>query len=600
MDGVGPGTVLGGRYSTDRRIERRLGTERWTAHDATLGRNVEVVCLPSDDPRSAPLLDAARRAAALDSPRLVRILDVGHDEQVSFVVEEDLSDTHSLTALVQEGGLPADEVRRITGELATALDAASQRGLHHLALTPADVLRDPEGEVKVRGIATTSVCAGVDDLESEPASRQDAVGVVSVMYAGLTGLWPGTGDSGGLGRAPRVPSGVAAPSELASGVPRDLDALCRLTLNDDQGPLSPGDYARQVAPWSSVPVALSRPVPAAAATETPSESTPVRPAAEGRAPRSRQAATQSEPTVVLPVQAPAAAAGGAGAEGLLGGAGAAVAGAGSAVADAGAAVAGAMGRAGERVGSTARRLGQRAASIGSGEDEESPAPLIPSEPLDRSESRVALGIVAAFVVLALFIGIWGVSRIGSQSSLGLGSGATTGSTSTGSAVPSGSASPTGTATGSATGSAAAPMEDLAVLSADGFDPLGDHTENNSMAGRVYDGNTSTEWTSERYNTADLGGLKKGVGVIVDIGPNVSAREVDLIMPVAADVTVYLADQRALDGATSLGSQSNARGKVVFPVKAGVTGQYIIVWFTRLTQDDKGEYRAHLAEVIPRG
>ena len=138
--------------------------------------------------------------------------------------------------------------------------------MHHLDLKPDDVLRTPDGDVRLRGLETAAVRAGEDGTEAEDAARRDAVGVVALTYAGLTGLWPLGAGGSGLGAAPRVPGGVAAPSEIAAGVPRDLDAICRLTLNDDQGPTSPGDYARQVAPWPSRQVVgrpLARTAPAA-------------------------------------------------------------------------------------------------------------------------------------------------------------------------------------------------------------------------------------------------------------------------------------------------------------------------------------------------
>ncbi|KGN36860.1 hypothetical protein N801_01540, partial [Knoellia aerolata DSM 18566] len=254
MEGVGPGTTLDGRYTTQRRIEQRHGAERWTADDTTLGRSVVVLCLPERDHRASALLDAARRAAGLDAPSLQRVLDVGREAGLAWVVEADGAGARTLTQLVQEGGLPADEVRRIVGEVATALESARQRGLHHLDLRPDDVLRTIDGEVRLRGVATSAALAELDDLESEVASRRDAVGVVSLTYAGLTGLWPGA-DETSLGSAPRLLGGVAAPSEIAAGVPRDLDTLCRLTLGEDQGPTSPGDFARQVAPWPSRQVA---------------------------------------------------------------------------------------------------------------------------------------------------------------------------------------------------------------------------------------------------------------------------------------------------------------------------------------------------------
>ncbi|HEX6917864.1 MAG TPA: hypothetical protein VF140_07270, partial [Phycicoccus sp.] len=259
MRGVGPGTMLGGRYTVHQRLEQVRDTERWTADDTTLGRSVSVLTVAADDPRTPALLDAARRAASVNHSVFVRILDVGTDGDVAFLVEEDLSDARTLTEVVGDGGIPGDEVRRITGEIAAALESARQRGMHHLDLTPDDVLRTPEGDVRLRGLEVAAARAGEEATDPEDAARRDAVGVVALAYAGLTGLWPLGSGGAGLGPAPRVPSGVASPSEIAAGVPRDLDALCRLTLNDDQGPTSPGDYARQVAPWPSRQV-VGRPV----------------------------------------------------------------------------------------------------------------------------------------------------------------------------------------------------------------------------------------------------------------------------------------------------------------------------------------------------
>ena len=259
MRGVGPGTVLGGRYTVHQRLEQRHDTERWSADDTTLGRSVSVLCIASDDHRTSALLDAARRAGSVTHPVFVRVLDVGHDDQVAYVVEEDLDEARDLAELVTDGGVPGDEVRRITGEVAAALESARQRGMHHLDLKPEDVLRTPDGDIRLRGLETAAVRIGEDGTEAEDAGRRDAVGVVALAYAGLTGLWPLGAGGSGLGAAPRMPGGVASPSEIAAGVPRDLDALCRLTLNDDQGPTSPGDFARQVAPWPSRQV-VGRPV----------------------------------------------------------------------------------------------------------------------------------------------------------------------------------------------------------------------------------------------------------------------------------------------------------------------------------------------------
>lgn len=722
MEGVGPGTTLDGRYTTQRRIEQRHGCERWTADDTTLGRSVVILCLPDHDHRASAVLDAARRAAALDTPTLHRVLDVGRERGVAWVVEGDVAGSRSLAQLVHEGGLPADEVRRIVGEVATALESSRQRGLHHLDLRPEDVLRTLDGEVRVRGVATSAAIVGLDDVESDEASRRDAVGVVSLTYAGLTGLWPGSGETT-LGSAPRVLGGVAAPSEIAAGVPRDLDALCRLTLGDDQGPTSPGDFARQIAPWPSrqvagrstiattgavdprvpavlTPAALPPSAPSAAASvakpspdvepvevfedDSPTrvidrsatgapvtEAIPVADVDEATVPRHAVDSTaelepvvpvavpEAPPTPVAPPtreasdpeeagpevagpdeatslgadtdgdggpagaahapRAPAATPAHAGPSAASSAAAAAAA-AGAAMAGAGSAMAGAMSRAGTRVGSLGRQVSGRAAEKaaerrgfreritapnapglmaegerirpGTGTDTllEAPAPLVPAEPLTKDESKVALGIVAAFLVVALLIGIWGVSRIGSNTDLDFGG------------VPDRSASADRTASGAPTGSPTGPAasagtgEPLQILAADGFDPEGDGRENGTRAPRVFDGDPSTTWQSEGYSSAALGNLKDGVGVSVDLGPNVAARQVILSLGNQADVEVWIGSEKSLEGATKVGEKAGADGTVTFPVKAGTAGQYVIVWFTRLTQDDNGRYRAILGEV----
>ena len=641
LEGVGPGTTLDGRYTTQRRIEQRHGAERWTAQDTTLGRPVILLCLPDSDHRCSALLDSARRAAGVETPTLHRVLDVGRENGVAWVIEGDVADSRNLAELVDEGGIPADEVRRIVGEVATALESARQRGLHHLDLRPEDVLRTVDGEVRLRGVATSAALVELDDLESEDASRRDAVGVVSLAYAGLTGLWPGPGETS-LGPAPRVLGGVAAPSEIAAGVPRDLDALCRLTLGEDQGPTSPGDFARQIAPWPSRQVAgrstivttgavdprVSAAVPPAPPRPaTPAPLTPValapaaldRPA-QGDADRDSDVDDEPAPvTEVLPATpapgtlTPPEPGASASAAAAASAAGAAVAGAGSAVADA-------VGRLGTRVGSLGRQVGDRAAEKaaerrgfhdritapnapgltpdgerlrpGTGSDAllEAPAPLVPAQPLTRDESKTALAIVAAFLVLALIIGLWGVSRIGSETNLDFGG------LPDSSAKPTASASPSGSGSGDAASPSVTTGEAMQVLAADGYDPEGDGRENGTLAPRVFDGDPKTFWQSEGYASAAFGGLKKGVGVSVDLGPNVAARTVTLTLNNQADVSVYIGGEKSLKDATKVGEKDGANGTVSFPVKAGTEGQYVIVWFTQLTPDDKGRYRAILGEV----
>ncbi|HSF97593.1 MAG TPA: protein kinase family protein [Ornithinibacter sp.] len=670
MRGVGPGTVLGGRYTVHQRLEERHDTERWSADDTTLGRRVSVLCIATDDHRTPALLDAARRAGSLTHPVFVRILDVGHDDEVAYVVEEELDEARDLGHLVSEGGVPGDEVRRITGEVAAALESARHRGMHHLDLRPEDVVRTPEGDIRLRGLETAAVRIGEDGTEAEDAGRRDAIGVVALAYAGLTGLWPLATGGSGLGPAPRVPGGVAAPSEIAAGVPRDLDALCRLTLNDDQGPTNPGDFARQVAPWPSRQV-IGRPVTRSVAAQAPAppEAGPEAGPAEPEAGPGGASATA---TVALPVTTALAAAGGARTlaepaaataasdarassdaawasltdlhEDQVGttrghadhlnvtsevaqrdtagstitddpygdelddeAVGADVsrrptsAAAGAAVAGAGAAMAGAIGTVGGRVGGMARRAVDKVSELSpdtaprtSSDGLEAPAPLVPAEPLSKDESKLALGIVAGFLILALVIGVWGVSRIGSSTRDFFGDDIAA-------PVPSAStATPSPSVSGSTPAESGGPPEPLAILKVEAYDPEGDGEENNKLTPKVYDGDVTTGWFSENYRSEQFGGLKEGLGVIVDLGPNKKPQTVELVIPVATSVEVYVGPDNRREGATKIGEKAEAQGTVKFDVPADVSGQYIVVWFTGLTSDDDGKRRAWLNEVVVTG
>jgi hypothetical protein len=628
--------VLGGRYAVQRRLERLPAAERWSAHDTTLERDVIVVCLAEANPFADAALDAARRAAGLDNPRLVRVLDVGRSDAIAFFVEESLHGAHTLTEILEQGALPSEEARRIAGEVATGLEAARARGLHHLRLTPSAVLRSSDGHVKLSGIATAAALAGVEDVDAVEAARHDTVGVVALAYAALTSRWPLPGRVPGLEAAPHVVGRVPAPSEIAAGVPGDLDALCRLTLNDDEGPVSPGDFAAQIAPWSPVQVAgTGSPVEPArfeegAATRdvNPTLALPMTGSLEhenvaGPAhpePRDQSASTHEGGAPVRvhePAEHPRPATSdepaGAGA------AAAAAAGAvGSALGTAGHAAGHAAGAAAQRVGTFAKAAADKAAerraarsaaeeqaeqnriylsdALHVGDELDPPLPLLPPEtaaPPTRDQSKLVLGIIAGFLAVATILAFWGVSQIGSNSDLGLDAGATP--------------RPTVTVTGPPTTVPAAPTETpdpqgepLAILRATGFDPEGDRSERNSEAGRVYDGKDSTSWSSEGYASANFGGLKDGVGVLVDLGRSAKVNQVTLQLPSVSDVRVYVGPDRSIDGAAQLGTSAGKKGEVVIRAQGEpASGQYVIVWFTRISQVSDGRFRATLAEVTVR-
>jgi hypothetical protein len=73
-----------------------------------------------------------------------------------------------------------------------------------------------------------------------------------------------------------------------------------------------------------------------------------------------------------------------------------------------------------------------------------------------------------------------------------------------------------------------------------------------------------------------------------------------VLPDPADVTVYVGqDRNSLDSATALGSSQGKSGTITVTGAKPVDGQYIFVWFTKVSQVSDGRYRATLAEVSVR-
>ncbi|MBE3076488.1 MAG: protein kinase family protein, partial [Actinobacteria bacterium] len=539
MQGVGPGTIIGGRYSLRHRLTKGSDLERWSAHDTTLERDVALTILDSVHPNRAAILDAARRAAGVEDTRLVRILDVGTQAGSSYIVEEALSEAESLATILLQGALPAEEARRIAGETASALETARQRGLHHLRLTPLCVMRTSDGAIKVSGVAVAAAINGTEEPDPAAASRRDAVAVVAVTYAALTSRWPLNEQVLGIEPAPRVVSGVAAPSEIAAGVPGDLDALCRMTLNEDTGPLTPGDFASQIAPWSRATVhragvdptvVLTRPQPG---SESPEATTATTATTAGE----KAAAAGAAATKVV---------------------GTALAGAGTAAGVVGGKVGSFARAATDKAAARAARadtdLGGEQMTLGEAlstppEDAEPPLPMLPASTAQtpsRDQSKIVVTIVATFVAFSLLVAYCGSRNLGQSSQPNTAAGRTV--TVTAPPVTVGPSNPAATQVGPAVG------QPIAILSATGFDPQGDKNEKNSQAPRVYDGNLATAWTSEGYNSANFGGLpKKGVGVLLDLGQPTSVSQVTIDLGLGpVDVTTYAATVALSTGPPSSG------------------------------------------------
>lgn len=600
VHGIDTGTVLGGRYELEELLARRDDTlDYWSANDQTLDRLVAVTVLPATgdyEDMAHAVLDGARRTAGVDDPRLVRVLDVGLEQEVCWIVEEGLSEAESLASLVLEHPLPAEEARRIVGEAASGLESARRRGLHHLYLNPHAVLRTSEGSVKVSGVGVAAAIEQVDDVSAAEASLIDTTDLLSLLYTGLTGRWPGE-DIEGLRPARRLADGtLPAPSEVVAGVPGDLDALCRITFgaeySPDRGPQTPGELARQLAPWPSEvvpgtggeeygPDAPLEDVGAAAALAGAAGAGAAVTASQLRDDRPDQA-EQTSPAAEEPHYYRTRDDGDPRDDGRTGD--------GDddghlqderghdmfAPAAAGAATAGAVGGSGPAPGDGGDR------ALASAEVD---------RPTERRQSGVVLALVAGILVVAVFLAYGAFQGLSGNDDPAAGPGATSspteqqdeGEPAAGGDSEEETAAPEDTAEGDAT---AEPIELAGITS---YDPEGDGDERNDIVDAAIDGDTTTAWNSHTYLAADWGNLKSGVGLLVDLGGSQDVSEVVIDFPEGDyGVEVFVTDEASREDGTSIGALDDASGEVTFTAEEPVSGQYVLIWFDRAWAGPGGE------------
>ncbi|QRO87287.1 hypothetical protein [Kytococcus sedentarius] len=250
------GTLINGRYRLLGRVAQVADAERWIGEDTTLRRKVDLWITASDHPRAAAAQDAARRAALVEDARLPRVLDIGVEDGLQWLITQHDPRARTLLELVETAPLPPAEARRLVGEAAQALEGARRHGVHHEALAPELLLRDADGGVLVKGLGIAAALTGADTGGADAAAERDTKDLVALLRAGLTGRWPAAG----------------RPSEVAEAVPYELDELCAQldhegSLELDGEPVrTPGDLVSVLAPWNSGTVSgrgVVRPAPAA-------------------------------------------------------------------------------------------------------------------------------------------------------------------------------------------------------------------------------------------------------------------------------------------------------------------------------------------------
>ncbi len=605
------GDVLADRYRLVDLLSESGGGRFWRAHDRILERHVALHVIGADDPRAELLLEAARRSATVLDPRILRVLDAERTSDCCFVVNEWGSGTSLDIMLASNGPLSPRRGAWMVSEVADSIAAAHAHGVAHGLLSPENVLLDNAGSVRIIGFCVDAALHGL--ASGDP--QRDVVDLAGLLHATLTGRWAGVSPSS-VPRAPEKHGRVLRPRQVRAGVPRGLDDLCDDLLNprgQRNGEVRDLGSARGIQSFLSEfvgdPAGLG---PAIAAGNPEKNETVVLPAvpeilarphpddwvppAEPDEPVPLEPEPEPEPVVEVPTQA----------------------------------------------GLPIFHDENDDVSWLRARDEPAPPPPPfeepPERPLYAEEARKpryarpddgpvvargdeywpfdnvrssGSGIIPAvdeltdtseqvpgrnWLRLAMLVAVALVLLVAVAIAVNLGRGKTPLGAEPDDDEPSTSTSPTVATT------EPSPTPFTGLKAAD-LDPQGDGEENADQLAGATDGDPATSWTTLTYKQ-QLGpeGLKRGVGLVVDLGQSRAVRRVDLTLDgQPTSLSLYVTDT-VPDNPEALTPAATAEGAPAttsVDLDDGPTGRYLTIWLTALPSVEGG-FKGGIVDLVVAG
>jgi hypothetical protein len=147
---------------------------------------------------------------------------------------------------------------------------------------------------------------------------------------------------------------------------------------------------------------------------------------------------------------------------------------------------------------------------------------------------------------------------------------------------------------------AAAVVELPIRGATDYDPEGDGRESPDQVVSVWDKNVATMWSTEQYKDRDVGGLKSGVGLVVDLG---EPKKIDRVEVVTGEgdadwsAQIYAADTVPETLAGWGPPHFNGQGlgtDAQLPLQPTARARNVLLWITNLAPGEP--YRLRVAEV----
>ncbi len=211
------GSVLSNRYELLENIGAGGMAIVYKARCRLLNRNVAVKILRPEFQEDEEFLKRftieAQAAASLSHPNVVSVYDVGKHGKLNYIVMECIEGITLKEYMHRKGTLSVNEAVDFTGQIASALEHAHQKGIIHRDIKPHNIIITNEGVLKVtdfglaRAVSASTNVAGASAIGSvhyaspEQArggftdERSDIYSLGIMMYEMFTGSLPFDGET---------------------------------------------------------------------------------------------------------------------------------------------------------------------------------------------------------------------------------------------------------------------------------------------------------------------------------------------------------------------------------------------------------------------
>ncbi len=241
------GAMLDGRYEIQKRIGVGGMADVYMAYDIEESREVAVKILKNEFINNDEFLkrfkNESKAVSMLSHPNIVKILDVGFNDDVRFIVMEYIDGITLRDYIEKEGHVDWKEASHLVIQILRALQHAHDRGIIHRDIKPQNIMMFEDGTIKVMdfgiakftyelGITATAQTIGsVHYISPEQAcgkpidGKSDIYSVGILMYEMLTGKKPFDTDNPVTVALMQMQNKAELPRNINPDIPEGMEEI---------------------------------------------------------------------------------------------------------------------------------------------------------------------------------------------------------------------------------------------------------------------------------------------------------------------------------------------------------------------------------------